>query len=138
MFYSCLSLCVLGLVSTSGRAAAQTSSAAWQFPVLENDGMTVNYIDTIVLQWTSNYPTAWLNFWCQNGTTGNNVTLGLLNRPILSGRHVLMLISGREPIPSPTIWKLSIYYVVGRSKSIGISSCMSRRACTSPRTTRRE
>ncbi len=138
MFYSCVSLCVLGLVSTCGRATAQTSSATWQFPLLENDGLTVNYIDTVVFQWTSNYPTGWLNFWCQNGTTGNNVTLGLLNRPILSGRHVLTFIPGREPIPSPTIWKLSIHYVVGRSKAISIPSCMSCRARTSPRTTRRE
>lgn len=55
---------------------AQTSSANWLFPV--QDGTTINNVDKIFLQWTSNYADAWLNMWCQNGTgvIGNNVVLG--------------------------------------------------------------
>lgn len=55
---------------------AQTSSASFQFP--DQDGLTVNYIDTTIIQWTSNYAEAYLLMWCQNGTIGNNVVLGLL------------------------------------------------------------
>lgn len=55
--------------------SAQTSSGSFQFPV--EDKLTINFIDTIVLQWTSNYLEAYLLMWCQNGTTGNNVVLGL-------------------------------------------------------------
>ncbi|KAE8447428.1 hypothetical protein EG329_010842 [Mollisiaceae sp. DMI_Dod_QoI] len=53
---------------------AQTSSASFQFPI--QDGLTINLIDTIILQWTSNYDEAYLLMWCQNGTAGNNVVLG--------------------------------------------------------------
>ncbi|CZR60056.1 uncharacterized protein PAC_09951 [Phialocephala subalpina] len=55
-------------------AQAQTSSASFQFP--NQDGLTVNYIDTTVIRWTSNYAEAFLLMWCQNGTVGNNVVLG--------------------------------------------------------------
>jgi hypothetical protein len=43
---------------------AQTSSASWLYPV--PPGLIINYIDTIVLQWDSNYATAYLRMWCQN------------------------------------------------------------------------
>ena len=56
------------------RVLAQTSTATWQFPL--KDGLTINFIDTVVLQWASNYNTAWMNVWCQNGSIGNNVVLG--------------------------------------------------------------
>lgn len=68
IYYVCLVLCRIQLVLT------QTSTATWQFP--NQDDLTINYIDTVVLQWTSNYGQAWMNLWCQNGTAGNNVVLG--------------------------------------------------------------
>jgi hypothetical protein len=62
------------LIIASG-VQAQTSSASWQFPV--EDGLIINLIDTIVLQWTSNFDAAYLEMWCQNnGQVGNDVVLG--------------------------------------------------------------
>ncbi|KAL2068157.1 hypothetical protein VTL71DRAFT_16255 [Oculimacula yallundae] len=62
------------LVNQEGSRVSAQSTANWLFPL--DDGFTINNIDTIVLQWKSNYATAWLNMWCQNGTAGNNVVLG--------------------------------------------------------------
>ncbi|KAL3427774.1 hypothetical protein PVAG01_01283 [Phlyctema vagabunda] len=56
------------------RVMAVTSSATWLFP--SSDGMILNFIDTFVLQWESNYADPWMQMWCQNGTSGNNVVLG--------------------------------------------------------------
>jgi len=54
---------------------AQTSSASWIYPLV--DDTTINYIDTIYLQWTSNYQSAFLHMWCQaNDSIGNDVVLG--------------------------------------------------------------
>lgn len=60
-----------------GRVQAQPS-ASFQFPVEPLEGLTVNYIDTVVLQWTSNFANPLMYMWCQNGSgiIGNNVVLG--------------------------------------------------------------
>jgi hypothetical protein len=52
----------------------QKSTASWQFPL--NEGFTINVIDTVVLQWTSNYEEAWLMMWCQIDGPGPDVSLG--------------------------------------------------------------
>ncbi len=71
-----LSLSCLLLWSFNCRVEAQTSTAIWSFPVV--DDTTINYIDTIYFQWTSNFALAYLEFWCQNGNvTGNDVILGV-------------------------------------------------------------
>ena len=54
------------------------STASWIFPLI--DHTTIIVIDTIFLQWTSNYEEAYLNMWCQNGSTGPNVVLGKYNK----------------------------------------------------------
>jgi hypothetical protein len=59
---------------------AQTSTASWLFPI--TDGLIINYIDTVVLQWTSNYATPFMQMWCQNGTAGNNVVQGQSGAPV--------------------------------------------------------
>ena len=53
---------------------AQKSTARWLFPLEES--FTVNFIDTVVLQWTSNYDEAWLLMWCQIDGPGPDVSLG--------------------------------------------------------------
>ena len=62
------------LIIASG-VQAQTSSGSWQFPV--EDGLMINVIDTIVLQWTSNFVTASLDMWCEvDAQAGNIFALG--------------------------------------------------------------
>jgi hypothetical protein len=68
MQYTILRLSLVSLhfaIQDSG-VLAQTSSASRLFPV--SDGMIINYIDTIVLQWRSNYANPWMQMWCQNGS----------------------------------------------------------------------
>ena len=57
------------------KASAQSSTASWQFPL--QDGFTIDVIDTIILQWTSNYKEAWLLMWCQKNGPGEDVSLGM-------------------------------------------------------------
>lgn len=57
------------------RASAQTSNAEWAFPL--QDYLTVNFIDTAVLELKLNYKSASMNMWCKNGSIGNNVVLGM-------------------------------------------------------------
>ena len=80
MQYSIPVLFLTSLFFLSSRdvgAFAQTSTATWLFPV--TDGLIINYIDTVVLQWDSNYATPFMQMWCQNGTPGNNVVQGQLD-----------------------------------------------------------
>jgi hypothetical protein len=71
----CLFVLLLVFFSRDCGAFAQTSSASWIFPV--QNGLIVNNIDAVVLQWTSNYESAWVNMWCQlNDSIGNDVKLG--------------------------------------------------------------
>lgn len=61
---------------------AQTSTATWKVPTV---GMSVNYIDTVVLSWESNYEEAYVDMWCQNATSGDvggTVNLGTFQRGI--------------------------------------------------------
>jgi hypothetical protein len=75
MWHSSPLIYVASLILTRNHlVAAQTSTATWYFPP---GGLTVNYIDTVVFEWTSNYDAAWLNLWCQDGAVvGNEVHLG--------------------------------------------------------------
>jgi hypothetical protein len=71
-------LLLISLFSPNWNAGvlAQTSSASWIYPLV--DDTTINYIDTVYLQWTSNYQSAFLHMWCQaNGSVGNDVVLGM-------------------------------------------------------------
>jgi hypothetical protein len=49
--------------------AAQTSSAAFAYPI-SPQGTTprliVNYVDTIIVEWTSDFQAAWLYLYCVN------------------------------------------------------------------------
>ncbi|KAH9215732.1 hypothetical protein DL95DRAFT_388353, partial [Leptodontidium sp. 2 PMI_412] len=67
------------------------STASWLFPL--EDGLTINTVDKIFLQWTSNYADAWLNMWCQNGTAGNNVVLGSQFQVDSTGRYGYVMAS---------------------------------------------
>jgi hypothetical protein len=57
-----------------GEHGHRRSTATWLFPL--EDGFTINYIDTVVLQWESNYDDAFLNMWCQIDGPGSNISLG--------------------------------------------------------------
>jgi len=71
----------IGSLIAAFGAQAQTSSASWQFPIFEpgNDGLIMNNIDAILLQWTSNYDEAWLEMWCQKdgSAAGGDQNLGI-------------------------------------------------------------
>lgn len=77
MRYSAFGQFFMSLGGRGGETATTTALVSWQYPNV--DGITINYIDEIFLQWTSNFPTAVLEMWCQNGTAGNNVVLGELH-----------------------------------------------------------
>jgi len=58
----------LSLSLLSYTSLAKTSSATFQFPI--EDGLIVKTIDTVVLQWTSNYAAAWMEMWCESPAGG--------------------------------------------------------------------
>ena len=98
------SLLVLWLCLFVWRISAQEESAtpppaAFDFPVA--DGLIINTIDTVVLQWTSEFQQAFLQMWCQNGSAGNNVVLG---RSTLSGPTKMGLNYIRFPCDQSFTW----------------------------------
>jgi hypothetical protein len=55
---------LVSVFKTTTTVSAQSSSATWQYP--SADGLVVNSIDTLVLQWASNYNEAWMQIFCNN------------------------------------------------------------------------
>lgn len=55
-------------------AQSSTSTVSWLYPI--QDHITINFIDTIVWQWTSDYSVAYFLLWCQINGPGENVQLG--------------------------------------------------------------
>ena len=65
VFLSMRSLLVVALLQPNVYSVlAQSLSGTWQYPL---QALTVNNIDTVILQWTSNYTKlSWMNVWCNN------------------------------------------------------------------------
>jgi hypothetical protein len=54
---------LLPLVTHFGATVAQTPSASFSYPE-PSSNLPINIIDTIVVQWQSNFQNAWLWLWC--------------------------------------------------------------------------
>lgn len=114
---------------------AQTSTATWLYPTTGT--VTINNIDTIILEWTSNYEEAWLLMWCQIDGPGPNVSLGtnVILHPDasrLSMVEILPNLKTRAQIPSTTKRLISLHHLLTIPCTAGISSRVSRPASSQP------
>jgi hypothetical protein len=67
------------------KAQAATSSVSWTYP--QDLVLTINVIDTIVVQWISNFDQAWLWLFCEFGTGQNLLMQGEPNYEAVAQTH---------------------------------------------------